>query len=175
MKGEYKTDENSNYVCYCGSKLNNNFKNIVAHNKTKKHLNYNADKALDTETYYSKHKERILARINTTEYKKHQKLYQQQYYKKHRTTRLMKIKKYNNSTERKSNNIYIHCQSCKCLFKKYNITKHKCCNNTLTKLNKINYARCLCGDVIQLTYQSQMLKHYKSINHKDKLQQLFKL
>ena len=67
------------YVYLNISIFKNNKQIIRAHNKTKKHLNYDPNKVLDTRTYYQKHREQILSKIKTEDYKQKQKLYQQKY------------------------------------------------------------------------------------------------
>ena len=173
---EFKTSEtNDKYICYCGKTIKNKKPIIREHNKSKKHLNYDPNKVLDTRTYYQKHRQQILSKIRTEEYKKKQKLYQQNYYMENREERIKKIKE--NDSYRKYN-VYQKCKICKCLYRKYNLTKHKNCENHILKRfesKKYIYSRCVCGDVVNITYQSLIFDHSKSRRHKTLLKYLFNI
>jgi len=157
---EFKTSEtNDKYICCCGKTIKNKKPIIREHNKSKKHLNYDPNKVLDTRTYYQKHREQILSKIRTEEYKKKQKLYQQNYYMENREERIKKIKE-NDS------------------YRKYNLTKHKNCENHILsryRHKKYIYSRCICGDVINITYHSLIFDHSKSKRHKTLLKYLFNI
>lgn len=175
IMSEFKTNENNDkYTCYCGKTIKNNKQIIREHNKSKKHLNYDPDK-VDNRTYYQKHREEILSKIRTEEYKKKQKLYQQNYYQENREERIKKIKE--NDCYRKYN-VYQHCKICKCLYKKYNLSKHKNCENYILSRychKKYTYSRCVCGDIINITYISLIFDHLKSKRHKILLKYLFNI
>ena len=167
MNFERKYDENDNFKCYCGSTIMNDEKAISRHYKVKKHQNYNNDKY--STTYYSKNKARILARINTEEYKAKQKNYQSEYYKKNRLVRIAKNKMYNS---RNKNNTFIKCDECHILIRKYDRSKHNC-NFTLQKLNDKNFIRCLCGDVIINRNKNSLYIHTKTARHSKRINDIF--
>ena len=167
---EHKLIENNEYyVCYCSKIIKNNSFTIKQHNKSKRHLNYNPNMVLDTRTYYEKNKEKILLKNKTNENILKRKLYNKQYYKMNRSDLIEKNKITNSYS---TNNCFVLCNKCKCMYKKYHLTKHyKCCESIMHKLkNKTSY-RCLCGTILN---KNQLKYHLNNSNHKVRIKYLFR-
>ena len=162
-------DNEEYYICYCSKKIKNNKSIIKNHNKSKKHLNYNPNEVLDTRTYYEKNKDKILMKNKSNENILKRKIYNKQYYQKNKLDLIEKNKKINSYS---TNNVFVLCDTCKCMYKKYHLTKHyPCCNSVMNKLKLKTSIRCLCGSIFN---KNQLFNHLYSNHHKIRIHYLFK-